>query len=113
MGQSFTLKNMSKNQCFSPHEAACGCKPYEFSDVDSFFILEICMKLKDEWNGDCLAIAGDYIEDEREMKCFWPSINSCEVKNDELYLDYYIHEEYDFVVINTETLEEKIAALLK
>lgn len=65
----------------------------------------MCKKLKDEWNGDCIVIAGDYIENELEMKCFWPSIDSYEVTRDELYLDYDKHEEYDFSVINTAILE--------
>ncbi|QIH77549.1 hypothetical protein GTN30_02615 [Macrococcoides canis] len=113
MGQYFTLKNMSKDQYFSPLEAACGSKPFEFCDVDSFFILEVCKKLKDEWNGDCIVIAGDYIENEFEMKCFWPSIDSYEVTRDELYLDYEKHAECNFLIINIATLEEKKAALLK
>lgn len=47
------------------------------------------------------------------MKCFWPYIDSYDVTRHKLYLDYDKHEEYDFSVINTETLEEKKAALLK
>lgn len=40
MDQYFTLKNMSKEQYFSPLEAACGSKPFEFCDVDSFLYLK-------------------------------------------------------------------------
>lgn len=113
MGQCFDLINMTRNEWLSPLDAGCGAKLFEFCNIHSLFAMELCKKLKDEWYGECLVIAGEYIENEIECKHYRPTIQTRIIKPDELYFDYKQYENYNFYEVDDDTFEVKKYKLLK